>query len=92
MRAAPRPDASLVDVVTRLHDAYRFRPEAYRFVGLEESVLRSAGVLGEARRARSAQRRSRAGSTGQREALIARSEQATAPASFRSRVSAKDAK
>jgi hypothetical protein len=92
MRAPPRPDGSLVDVVTRLHDAYRFRPEAYRFVGLEESVLRSAGVLGEARRARTAHRRARAGSTGQREALIARSEPATGPASFRSRANAKDTK
>jgi hypothetical protein len=38
------PDA-IVDVVERLHRAYNFRPEAYRFVGIGEDVLRSAGVL-----------------------------------------------
>jgi len=38
------PDA-IVGVVERLHRAYGFRPEAYRFVGIGEDVLRSAGVL-----------------------------------------------
>ena len=38
------PDA-IVGVVERLHKAYGFRPEAYRFVGIGEDVLRSAGVL-----------------------------------------------
>jgi hypothetical protein len=73
LRAAPRADASLVDVVTRLHDAYGFRPEAYRFVGLEESVLRSAGVLGEARRPRAAPHGVRGAPLG-RSAAAARSE------------------
>jgi hypothetical protein len=36
---------SVVDVVQRLHKAYNFRPEAYRFVGVGDDVLRSAGVL-----------------------------------------------
>lgn len=38
------PD-SIVDVVQRLHKAYDFRPEAYRFVGINDDVLRVAGVL-----------------------------------------------
>jgi hypothetical protein len=38
------PD-SIVEVVGRLHNAYHFRPEAYRFVGIGEEVLRSAGVF-----------------------------------------------
>src|SRR5207249_12258203 len=43
---------SIVDVVERLHKAYNFRPEAYRFVGIGDDVLRGAGVLtGDARRA-----------------------------------------
>lgn len=40
------PDA-IVGVVERLHKAYNFRPEVYRFVGIGEEVLRDAGVLGE---------------------------------------------
>jgi len=39
------PDA-MVEVVGRLHKAYAFRPECYRFVGVSDEVLRSAGVLG----------------------------------------------
>jgi len=38
------PEA-IVDVVGRLHKAYGFRPECYRFVGVGDDVLRSAGVL-----------------------------------------------
>jgi hypothetical protein len=38
------PD-SIVEVVGRLHNAYHFRPETYRFVGIGEDVLRSAGVF-----------------------------------------------
>jgi hypothetical protein len=45
-KAAIMPDA-VVDVVERLHKAYHFRPEAYRFVGIPEDVLRTAGVLDE---------------------------------------------
>lgn len=37
--------AAIVDVVERLHKAYNFRPEAYRFVGIGDDVLRGAGVL-----------------------------------------------
>ncbi len=35
----------IVDVVTRLHAAYGFRPEVYRFVGIGDEVLRAAGIL-----------------------------------------------
>ncbi|HVJ90316.1 MAG TPA: hypothetical protein VM580_10970 [Labilithrix sp.] len=38
---------SIVGVVERLHRAYSFRPEVYRFVGIGEDVLRKAGVLAE---------------------------------------------
>lgn len=41
---AVAPDA-IVGVVERLHRAYSFRPEVYRFVGIGEDVLRDAGVL-----------------------------------------------
>ena len=47
VRKSALPDDSVVDVVERLHKAYGFRPEAYRFVGIGEDVLRSAGVMGE---------------------------------------------
>jgi hypothetical protein len=40
------PAESMVDVVSRLHKAYGFRPECYRFVGVGDEVLRSAGVVG----------------------------------------------
>lgn len=40
------PDA-IVAVVQRLHEAYGFRPEAYRFLGIADEILRGAGVLGE---------------------------------------------
>jgi hypothetical protein len=46
---AVSPDA-IVGVVERLHRAYSFRPEVYRFVGIGEEVLREAGVLAEAAR------------------------------------------
>ncbi len=39
------PPESMVEVVGRLHKAYAFRPEVYRFVGIGEEVLRSAGVF-----------------------------------------------
>lgn len=35
----------LVKLVARFHGAYSFRPEAYRFVGIGEEILRAAGVL-----------------------------------------------
>ncbi len=37
---------SIVGVVERLHRAYGFRPEVYRFVGIGEDILLLAGVLG----------------------------------------------
>jgi hypothetical protein len=40
------PPEEMVEVVSRLHKAYGFRPECYRFVGVDDDVLRSAGVLG----------------------------------------------
>jgi hypothetical protein len=40
------PPEEIVEVVGRLHKAYGFRPECYRFVGVDDDVLRSAGVLG----------------------------------------------
>ena len=53
-KSAIEADA-IVDVVERLHKAYNFRPEAYRFVGIGDDVLRGAGVLS------AEQRRGRAG-------------------------------
>src|SRR6188768_2363737 len=45
-KSAVSPE-SIVSVVERLHRAYSFRPEVYRFVGIGEDVLREAGVLAE---------------------------------------------
>jgi hypothetical protein len=45
VRKSSVPPESVVDVVGRLHKAYNFRPETYRFVGIGEEILRSAGVL-----------------------------------------------
>ena len=39
------PEESMVDIVERLQKAYSFRPEVYRFVGIGEDILRTAGVL-----------------------------------------------
>jgi hypothetical protein len=44
-RPAPATGPKLVEIVRELHQAYRFRSEAYRFVGVEDEVLRAAGVL-----------------------------------------------
>jgi hypothetical protein len=44
------PPEAIVGVVERLHRAYSFRPEVYRFVGIGEEVLREAGVLEAAQR------------------------------------------
>ncbi len=44
-RQFPAEPGALVGVLKRLHEAYGFRPEAYRFLGLDDAVLRSAGVL-----------------------------------------------
>jgi hypothetical protein len=45
VRKSAVPAESMVDVVGRLHKAYNFPPEAYRFVGVGDEVLRSAGIL-----------------------------------------------
>jgi hypothetical protein len=47
---------SMVEIVGRLHKAYAFSPEVYRFVGIGEDVLRSAGVLDGDRRGRAKKR------------------------------------
>ena len=41
------PAEGIVEVVSRLHKAYGFRPECYRFVGVGDDVLRTAGVVEE---------------------------------------------
>ncbi|MDP9034780.1 MAG: hypothetical protein M3O50_08215 [Myxococcota bacterium] len=45
VRKSALPLDAVVAVVTRLHKAYGFRAECYRFVGVSDDVLRSAGVL-----------------------------------------------
>jgi hypothetical protein len=47
VRKTSVPPDSMIEVVGRLHQAYHFRPETYRFVGIGEEVLRSAGVVAE---------------------------------------------
>lgn len=41
----PVQNEGIVELVKRLHNAYAFRPEAYRFVGISEDVLAEAGVI-----------------------------------------------
>ncbi len=45
VRKTSVPPEEMVEVVSRLHKAYGFRPECYRFVGVGDDVLRNAGVL-----------------------------------------------
>lgn len=45
VRKSAVPPEAIVDLIERLHRAYSFRPEVYRFVGIGEDVLRLAGVL-----------------------------------------------
>ena len=51
IRRACRPpraiaaSTEIVEGVRSIHDAYGFRPEAYAFVGVDEAMLRAAGVL-----------------------------------------------
>src|ERR1700721_3171002 len=54
VRKTNLPPDSIVTVVQRLHAAYGFRPEAYRFVGIGDDVLRGAGVLDDGRKASAA--------------------------------------
>jgi hypothetical protein len=46
------PNANTVELIQRLHQAYRFRAEVYRFVGISDEVLGDAGVLEGKRSAR----------------------------------------
>jgi hypothetical protein len=59
VRKTAVPPESVIEVVEALHKAYHFRPETYRFVGIGEEVLRSAGVVEDAagKRPRSKRRR-----------------------------------
>ncbi len=45
VRKSAVPPDEVVEVVGRLHKAYGFRAECYRFVGIGDDVLRSGGVL-----------------------------------------------
>jgi hypothetical protein len=45
VRRSTVPAEAMAEVVGRLHKAYGFRLECYRFVGVDDDVLRSAGVL-----------------------------------------------
>jgi len=61
LRKAVVPPEAMVEVVGRLHKAYGFRPECYRFVGVDDEVLRTAGVLSAPRAAAPRSRRRAAG-------------------------------
>ena len=54
VRKVPRamtPNASTVQLIQRLHQAYGFRRETYKFVGISDEVLGEAGVIpGEGKR------------------------------------------
>ncbi len=54
VRKSPLTAEAVVDVVERLHKAYGFRPEVYRFVGIGDEVLKNAGVVGDRPRKRAA--------------------------------------
>lgn len=45
VRKASIPQGEMIELVSRLHKAYGFRTESYRFVGIADDVLRSAGLL-----------------------------------------------
>ena len=58
VRKTNLPQDRLEVIVGRLQKAYAFRPEVYRFVGIGEDILRSAGVLEEdTKKAREKKRR-----------------------------------
>jgi hypothetical protein len=54
VRKIPKPstaNASTIELIQRLHQAYGFKPETYRFVGIADEILGAAGVLpGEGKR------------------------------------------
>jgi len=49
-------NASTVELIQRLHKAYGFKPECYRFVGIADEVLGDAGVIQTESRRRSKRR------------------------------------
>ena len=57
VRKSAVPREAMVEVVSRLHKAYGFRAECYRFVGVDDDVLRTAGVLAVQRGARGAKKK-----------------------------------
>lgn len=57
VRKAAVPAEEMVELVSRLHKAYGFRTESYRFVGVEDEVLKRAGLLGQEPPKRGRQRR-----------------------------------
>jgi hypothetical protein len=61
VRKSAVSEDSVVELVSRLHKAYGFRPECYRFVGVDDDVLRTAGVLSSAKAVAPASRRRAAG-------------------------------
>jgi hypothetical protein len=61
VRRAIVPPEAMVEVVSRLHKAYGFRSECYRFVGVDDEVLRTAGVLSPLKAVAPASRRRAAG-------------------------------
>lgn len=64
VRKIPRAmssNASTIELIQRLHHAYGFRKETYRFVGISDEVLSNAGVIpGESKRSGRSGRRKRA--------------------------------
>ncbi len=56
-RQLPAEAGALVGVLKQLHQAYGFRAEAYRFLGLDDAVLRAAGVLPRSTRSTRARRK-----------------------------------
>ncbi len=42
---APEADDEVITLLSRLHKAYGFPPEAYRVVGLSAAVLQKAGIV-----------------------------------------------
>lgn len=58
-RSRPQNEG-VVELVHRLHNAYAFRPEAYRFVGITEETLAEAGVLPNDGQRRAAARKKKA--------------------------------
>lgn len=62
VRKTSAPPEVVAELVSRLHRAYSFRPEVYRFVGIGEDVLRTAGILGESDRRSKSTSKKRTGS------------------------------